>query len=31
LAPDYQRLDEQQTVQGENKTDREDKDATRTY
>ena len=30
-APDYQRLDEQQTVQGENKTDREDKDATRTY
>jgi sporulation protein YlmC with PRC-barrel domain len=30
-APDYQRLDEQQTVQGENKTDREDNDATRTY
>jgi len=30
-APDYQRLDEQQTVEGANKTDREDKDETRTY
>jgi sporulation protein YlmC with PRC-barrel domain len=30
-APDYQRLDEQQTMEGANKTDREDKDATRTY
>lgn len=30
-APDFQRLDEQQTVQGANKTDRDDKDATRTY
>jgi sporulation protein YlmC with PRC-barrel domain len=30
-APDYQRLDEQQIMEGANKTDREDKDATRTY
>ena len=30
-APDYQRLDEQQTMEGANKIDRKDKDATRTY